>query len=104
MKKERNCSGGMNNMPVYGVSMPMMMPPQPPTMMYSNPSYSAMPNYSSTPSYSQNTVTTAYNNVEQQMNNMQQQINMLDSRVSKLEGKANQTITNKYSDSNYYML
>ncbi len=98
MKKDRNCSGGMNNMPVYGVSMPMMMPPQPPTMMYSSPSYSATPNYS------QNTVTTAYNNVEQQMNNLQQQINMLDSRVSKLEGKANPSITNKYSDSNYYML
>lgn len=96
MKKDRNCSGGMNNMPVYGVSMPMMMPPQPPTMMYSNPSYST------TPSYSQNVTT--YNNVEQQMNNMQQQINMLDSRVSKLEGKTSQTITNKYSDSNYYML
>lgn len=98
MKKDRNCSGGMNAMPVYGMNMPMMMPPQPPTMMYSSPSYST------SPSYSQNTMTNAYNNVEQQMNNMQQQINMLDSRVSKLEGKSGSTITNKYSDSNYYML
>lgn len=100
MKKDRNCSGGMNSMPVYGVSMPMMMPPQPPTMMYQTPSYTT------TPSYSQNTManTNTYNNLEQQLNNMQQQINMLESRVSKLEGKPSSNITNKYSDSNYYML
>ncbi len=99
MKKDRNCSGNMGGMPVYGVNMPMMMPPQPPTMMYSSPNYST--SYSQTPS--QNTIS-AYNNVEQQMNNMQQQINMLDNRISKLEGKTTSSITNKYSDSNYYML
>lgn len=99
MKKERNCSGGIT-MPVYGVGMPMPMPPAPPMM-------GAMP-YSST--YSTPTTTNSsnyvgtYNNMEQQMNNMQQQINMLESRVSKLEGKTSTNYTNNYNDSNYYML
>ncbi len=103
MKKDRNCSGSMN-MPMagYGVSMPIPMPPTPPMMggvmysTYSTPSYTTGGNSSS--------YVNTYNNVEQQLNNMQQQINMLDSRVSKLEGKPSSSITNKYSDSNYYML
>ncbi len=95
MKKDRNCSGA--NMPMYGMAMPMPMPPTPPMM--SNMTYS-------TPIYTTNTGNTysTYNNIEQQMNNMQQQINMLENRVNKLEGKTTSSITNKYSDSNYYML
>ncbi len=91
MKKERNCSGNMQ-MPMYGVGMPVPMPPAPPVMMpYATQTTST--SYGST-----------YNNMEQQMNNMQQQINMLENRVSKLEGKTSTNYTNNYNDSNYYML
>lgn len=91
MKKSRNCGGTMY--PTFSQAMPIMGVPAP---MMSPQTYS--------PSYAQ-TYTNTYNNMEQQMNNMQQQINSLENRVSKLESKSTTTnYTNKYSDSNYYML
>ena len=94
MKKNRNCGGTMY--PTFSQAVPMMGMPGPMmTPQTISPSY---------PSYAQ-TYTNTYNNVESQMNNIQQQINSLENRVSKLESKNTTTnYTNKYSDSNYYML
>lgn len=87
MKKNRNCGGTMY--PMYNPSMPMMGIPAP--IMGPQP-------------YTQSNINT-YNNMEEQMNNIQQQINSLENRVSKLESKTtNNNYTNKYNDSNYYML
>ena len=83
MKKNRNCPGMM-----YSQAMPIPFVPQ----MAQQPMNTYLPT-----SYAN-----AYNNVEEQMNNIQQQINSLENRVSKLESK--QVNTNKYNDSNYYML
>lgn len=94
MKKDRNC--GFNNysqaIPIMGVPQPMIMP-QP----YPQPTYAQS-------SYVQNQ-STSYN-VEQQINNLKQQVNSLENRVSKLEGTSTTTnnYSNKYNDSNYYML
>lgn len=91
MKKNRNCGGQMY--PVFNQAVPMMGIPTP--MMNPQP-------YS--PSYSQTSINT-YNNMEEQMNNIQQQINSLENRISKLESKTTtNNYTNKYNDSNYYML
>ncbi len=86
MRKDRNC--GMQIPMVQMGVPPMMVPPVAPTS-YSTPQTSPY--------------VTTYNNVEQQINNLEQQVTMLENRVSKLESKAG-NYTNKYSDSNYYML
>jgi hypothetical protein len=100
MKKDRNCGGAMpimyggmpmpGNMPMSS-GMPMMMP-QPGMMQGATITQSPMPSYQGT------------YNIEAQMNNMQQQLNMLEDRVNKLEGKTGPNYSNKYNDSNYYML
>lgn len=91
MKKNRNCGGPMY--PMYNQTVPIMGIPSP--IMNPQPY---------TPSYTQTNMNT-YNNMEEQMNNMQQQINSLENRVSKLESKnSTNNYTNKYNDSNYYML
>ena len=87
MKKSRSCPGMMVSQPI---PMPMMGPMmQQPINMYP-----------------QSTYTNTYNNVEEQINNIQQQINSLENRISKLESNQINTnkYTNKYNDSNYYML
>lgn len=117
MKKDRNCGGGAmpimyggmpmpNNMPLSG-GMPMMIPS--PGMMQGNmmPSPGMMQgnmmpnsNIAQVPNVTyQNTY-----NFETQMNNIQQQLNVLEDRLNKLEGKTGTNSSNKYSDSNYYML
>lgn len=80
MKKERNCMGGM---PMYQQNIPIAPMPAPIPYIYSN---------------NQN------NNFEQQLNNLQQQVNNLEERVNILEGKNQNNCSNKYNDSNYYML
>ena len=89
MKKNRSCPGMM-------MSQPMPMP-----IMGFNPVMQQPMN-----NYPQTTYANAYNNIEEQMNNIRQQINSLENRVSKLESKQANTnqYTNKYNDSNYYML
>ena len=86
MKKDRNCMNNNMGFQMYPSAMPMMPMPQ---------AYPA-----SYPTAYQNN----YNTMDQQYNILQQQINMLDDRVSKLEGKNNNNYSNKYNDSNYYML
>lgn len=96
MKKDRNC--GFNN---YSQAIPIMGMPQQ-FMMSAQPAY-AQPTYVQ-PTYPQ-AQSSSYN-VEQQINSLKQQVNNLENRVSKLEG-ANTTTnnySNKYNDSNYYML
>jgi len=85
MRKERNC--GMPY-PVYQGGMMPAMPSMMPTPQPIGP-------YMTSP-----------NTIEQQLNTMQEQINNLDARLSKLEGTTKNTTnyTNKYNDSNYYML
>ncbi len=86
MKKDRNCMGNNMGIPMYQQAMPVMPMPQ------------AFP--TTYPTAYQNN----YSNVEQQLTLIQQQINMLEDRVNKLEGKNNTNYSNKYNDSNYYML
>lgn len=94
MKKDRNC--GFNNysqaIPIMGMPQPVMMPQPYPQASYTQPVYTQ----SQSNSY----------NIEQQINNLKQQLNSLENRVSKLEGTTSTTnnYTNKYNDSNYYML
>lgn len=101
MKKDRNCSMPY---PIYnqGMNMPMMTPP-----MMQQP-YMGMPTggipVGGMPQMGNTGVTQAYNNTEQQLNNMEQRINNLEERVNKLELAKGTTYSNKYSDSNYYML
>ena len=85
MKKDRNCMGNNIGIPMYQQAIPAMPMPQ------------AFP--TTYPVYQSN-----YSGVEQQLTLMQQQINMLENRVNKLEGKNNTNYSNKYNDSNYYML
>ena len=80
MKKDRNCMGGM---PMYQPNMAMPIP-QP--IPYQYPT-----NYSN-------------DTLEQQVNNLQQRINKLEEKVNTLEGKYQANYSNKYNDSNYYML
>lgn len=87
MKKDRNCMGGNMGAQMYPVGMPMMPMPQTYPNMYPT-------------AYQNNN----YNSIDQQLNIMQQQINMLEERVNKLEGKNTTNYSNKYNDSNYYML
>lgn len=82
MKKDRNCNGGNIAVPIYQQGIPMAQMPQPFPIAYP----------------------TNYNSFEQQINTLQQQINNLDERISKLEGKTTNNYSNKYNDSNYYML
>lgn len=91
MKKNRNCGAGMY--PAYNGPMPIMGMPSPiMTGQPINPNYQTM--------YNQ-----PYNNIEQKINSMEQQINSLENRVSRLESKPNTSnYSNKYNDSNYYML
>jgi len=94
MKKNRNCSG-TPIYPNYAQPMPMIgIQPQ----IFPQP----MNNQPMISSYNQ--ASQSYNNIEQQINNMQQQINSLENRISKLESKSTTSYTNKYNDSNYYML
>lgn len=91
MRKDRNC-GGIN----YSQAVPIMGMPQP--MMIPQPYAQSTYVQSQPDSY----------NLEQQINNLRQRLNSLESRVSKLEGASTSTTTNnysnKYNDSNYYML
>lgn len=88
MKDKRNCSNNMNY-PIYNQPM---IPPMPypmyqgfqPNMMNMNGGINS-------------------NTFEQQINNLEQQINLLDKRVSRLEN-LNNSMNNKYNDSNYYMV
>jgi hypothetical protein len=101
MRKDRNCGGAAMPIPYGSMPMPGNMP-----MNNGMPMMITQPGMmhgttAQTPNMSYHT---AYNNVETQMNNMQQQINMLEERVNKLEGKTMPNNSNKYSDSNYYML
>ena len=93
MKDKRNCNNNMNY-PVYppfqNFNTPMMVPP------IGYPNYQGMPNYNGG-------LTT--NTLEQQFNNLEQQLNTLDQRVTRLERQyMNNSNTNKYNDSNYYMV
>ena len=96
MKDKRNCNNNANY-PIYppfqgmqGFGSPMMMPP------IGYPNYQTYPNYN-------NGLST--NTLEQQFNNLEQQINQLDQRVTRLERQyMNNNNTNKYNDSNYYMV
>lgn len=94
MKKDRNC--GFNNysqaIPIMSVPQPMMMPQPYPQTTYTQPTFTQ-------------TQSNSYN-LEQQINNLKQQVNSLENRVSKLEGVSTTTnnYSNKYNDSNYYML
>jgi flagellar capping protein FliD len=89
MKKNRNCPGMIYNqpmpMPIMGINPIMQQPIN---------------------TYPQTTYTNTYNNIEEQINNIDQRINSLENRISKLESKQMNTnqYTNKYNDSNYYML
>ena len=94
MKKERNCMGNNIGVPMYQPAMPAM--PMPQTFPTAYPT--------AYPTTYPNTYQNSYSNVDQQLSFMQQQISMLDERVSKLEGKNNSNYSNKYNDSNYYML
>ena len=86
MKKDRNCMGGNMSMPMYQQGIPVMPMPQPIPTPY------------------QNYQTNNYGGIEQQITMLQQQVNMLEERVNKLEGKNTSNYSNKYNDSNYYML
>lgn len=94
MKDKRNCNN--NNYPIYppfqgaqGFTGPMMVPPI------------GYPNYQTYPNYNNNLST---NTLEQQFNNLEQQINQLDQRVTRLERQYINNNSNKYNDSNYYMV
>ena len=89
MKDKRNCSNNMS----YPVYPQPMMPPMGYTMYQGGFQQPMMPNMG----VSQNTF-------EQQLNNIEQQINLLDKRVTRLENLNNNTLNNKYNDSNYYMV
>ena len=89
MKKDRNCMGNNMGVQMYPTAMPIMPMPQAYPTVYPT-SYQG--NYGN------------YGNNDTQYTFLQQQINMLEERVNKLEGKANNNYSNKYNDSNYYML
>ena len=112
LKKERNCGCGGNQYPAYPTYpnvMPMnqgMINP----MMNQNMMYNqgfpmtnqgmAMPNNIVMPtSPSINTMNTDYSTLANQVNNLER-------RVSRIEGILNNsnTMTPKYSESNYYMV
>ena len=96
MKDKRNCNNN-SNYPVYpafqggqNFGAPMIVPP----MGY--PNYQPYPNFNNELSSS---------TIEQQYNNLEQQINQLEQRVTRLERQyMNNNNTNKYNDSNYYMV
>ena len=92
MKDKRNCNNN-SNYPIYqpfqGFQPPMMVPPM------------GYPNYQPYQNYNNNLST---NTLEQQFNNIEQQINQLDQRITRLERQYINNNSNKYNDSNYYMV
>ncbi len=89
MKDKRNCGSNISY-PVY--QQPMMVPPMGYPMGYPGAFQTSIP-----------TNGVSSNTIEQQLNNIEQQINLLDQRISRLENFNNNN-SNKYTDSNYYMV
>ena len=97
MKEKRQCSNNMN----YPIYQQPMIPP----MGYPMYQGGFLPNMMGIPNMGGNiNGGISSNNFEQQINNIEQQINLLDQRVTRLEGLNNNNISNKYNDSNYYMV
>jgi len=90
MKEKRNCNGGMPY-PMYPQPMMPMM-----QMGMTTPYQTGY-----TQGYSANSISS--NTIEQQLNNLEQQINQLEQRVNRLEN-INNVNSNKYNNSNYYMV
>ena len=101
MKDKRQCSNNMNY-PVY--QQPMMVPP----MGYPMYQGGFQPNMMSVQNMQgmngNMTSGISSNTFEQQITNIEKQINLLDQRVTRLENLNNNSINNKYNDSNYYMV
>lgn len=100
MKEKRQCGNNMNY-PVY--QQPMMVPPMGYPMFQGGfqPNMIGMNNM---PNMTGMTGGVTSNTFEQQINNIEQQINLLDRRITRLENLNNNTNSNNYNDSNYYMV
>ena len=108
MKKERNCGCGGNQYPVYPqypAVMPINQGMMNPNMMY-NQGYPmvnqgiGMPNNIAMPtSPSINNMNTDYSTLANQVNNLERRVSRLESMIN-----SNNTMTPKYSESNYYMV
>jgi len=86
MKDKRQCGNNMNY-PIY--QQPMMVPPM------------GYPMYQQ-PMMGMNNMPGINGGISS--NTFEQQINLLDKRITRLENLNNNNISNKYNDSNYYMV
>jgi len=55
-----------------------------------------------TAGYSNNSISS--NTIEQQLNSLQERLNILEQKVDKIETSMNNSNSNKYNNSNYYMV